>query len=373
MSKQMKNLESLLTDLHDDNYIEFMQQAEHNAGNDQNGYDTESGEDAENQLGSDEKARIYNKAAGDIRCVIGSESRRRRSPIFYTRAVPLVVCILLLSATVATGSGELQIPERMAELFNGDGGVAVKANAMPEDKEESKQKVAIRNAWAVSDGRVICLAYDITLPAGVALDEGCSIEDLGIIIDGKKGSWTYNYRFIECRSNQATVLLNIMLGEETNCKDITVKNHGISKLEDNGEGEWEPKLIWDNSWTVSCGIYRNNAAGNSAEVKKPAKNSFAPKYENKSYSLNETLQTDSGDVILKSINISPLSAEFLFDCDEIPQSLHSWLAVVAKNGEEFFDVDYVKGNKAVILFDREVDPADIIGARLVYAYYYFND
>lgn len=368
MSNQMKNLESLLTDLHDDSYIEFMHQAGYNAENDQC---FEDGENEESGLGSDEKARIYNKAADEIHCAM-NRAPRRRSPMFYTRAVPLVVCILLLSATAATGSGDLKIQDKMAELFHGGGGTAVQARPMPEDDEKHKQQAAIRNAWAVSDGRVICVAYDLTLPEGVVVDEGCSIEDLGIIIDGKKGSWTYNYRFMECRSNRATVLLNIMLGDETDCREITVKNHGISKLVDNGEGEWEPKLIWDDSWTVSCNIYRNNA-GSGNEAKKPAKNSAAAKYENKSYTLNETVLTDSGDVTLKSINISPLSAEFFFDCEEMPEFLRNRLTVVAKDGEEFMNMAYVKGNKAVILFDREIDPADIIGARLVYAYCYFND
>ncbi len=365
MSNDKKKLEALLTDLHDDNYREFLQQTENTAA-----AKDKNDESVDSLLGGDEKARIYNKTTEDIRCIEQAEPRkyRRRSPLLYTRTVPLlVVCILLLSATVATGSGSLQIHDKLAELLQVSDTDPAGLQAMPVDDEKSDSEVEIQNAQAVGDGKSIYVAYDLTVPEGIILDESYNLADINIIIDGKGGDWASSYKLVDCHENHATVLMNIVFNDETCGKDIAIENKGIGKYTYNGGEDLTYEPLYSGSWTVSCHVQKDSDLSIGENGKKGPK----------TFTIGGVISVENGDITLKSVKLSPFSAEFNFDCDDIPLAVLDQVVLVMKDGSTFSSADgnmaYAKDGQAVMSFYQMIDPADVEAVKLGDSYYYLDN
>lgn len=365
MSNEKRKLESLLTDLRDDNYREFLKQTENPAAaKDKNDKSVDS------LLGGEEKARIYNKTTEAICRSVQAKPRgyHRRSPLLYTRTVPLlVVCILLLSATVATGSGSLQIHDKLAELLQVSNTDSANLQAMPVEEEKSDSEVEIQNAQAVGDGKSIYVAYDLTVPEDIALDESYNLAEVNIIIDGKSGDWASCYKLADCRENHATVLMNIVFDDETCGKDIVIENKGIGKYTYNGEEDLEYEPLYSGSWTVSCHVQKDSDLSVCENGKKGPK----------TFAIGGIISAENGDITLKSVKLSPFSADFNFDCDEIPFSVLDSVALVLKDGSTFSSADgnmaYAKGGQAVMSFYQMIDPADVEAVKLGDSYYYLDN
>ncbi|MGI5824242.1 MAG: hypothetical protein ACOX7J_01600 [Bacillota bacterium] len=301
MAKNGLPEDSLFFDLKDESYEKFMVEDEVRLN--------------KTALNSAEKARIYNTVICNIANAKQEpkNKKRRHSPLFYTRAVPLLmICILLLGTTAATAAGSLKINEKLAEFLNVSAEQQEVA-VMPvrtEKAADSSEHLEITQAQAVGDGKNIYVTFEMRVPPGVCLDNACFFNATDIMIDGDEyGSWTCTYDFLDCEKDRATVIINIAFDEDVSGKKITITNTDICRYKaadsaaaenaavEKKEEDPETETLLSGSWTVSCRIEKEQSR------------------EKGEYSVNLPVTVGGSEYVWEKMILTPLSATLYLNCD----------------------------------------------------------